>query len=214
MRVPLRRFGCALGLALWLGCAADQHSSEPAVAAAPFPPSGFLGDYNALKPGDPSRARLVYLDANADFSGYERVIVEPVVVWKSDEARFAGVSSAQREALAREFEAELERAFAQEFVVAKAAGPGTLRVRNALTATIAEGSDPERLQYIEVELELRDAVTNARLAAAVDSKGTPPSGTREDPQLVEAGAAFRDWAERVATRVAALRDIDRQPRSQ
>jgi hypothetical protein len=205
MRARLHRVVGALGIALWLGCAADQHAgpraSEPPAADAHFPPSGFLGDYSALKPGDPSRARLVYLDANADFSGYERVIVEPVVVWKSDEARFAGVTQAQREALAREFEAVLERAFADEFVVAKAAGPGTLRVRNALTAAIAEGSDPERLQYIEVELELRDAVTNARLAAAVDSK-----------QDVEVNTAFQDWAERVAVRVAALRDVDRQPR--
>jgi hypothetical protein len=55
-----------------------------------------------------------------------------------------------------------------------------------------------------VELELRDAVTNARLAAAVDSRGT-----REAPQSVETGAAFAHWAERVAVRVAALRDFDR-----
>jgi hypothetical protein len=52
-----------------------------------------------------------------------------------------------------------------------------------------------------VELELRDAVTDARLAAAVDSK-----------QAVDPGAAFRDWAERVAVRVAALREIDRRQR--
>ena len=52
-------------------------------------------------------------------------------------------------------------------------GPGTLRVRTALTAAIAasESSDPSRLQYVEVELELLDAATNERLAAAVDAKG-------------------------------------------
>ena len=201
MRARLRRLPVALGIALWLGCATG--ASEPP-AEVSFPPSGFLGDYSALRPGREGRARLVYLDTAADFSGYERVIIEPAVVWTSDEARFAGVPAKQRDALAREFEAELARAFAAEFTVTEAAdGPGTLRVRNALTAAVApsESDDPSQLQYIEVELELRDAATNERLAAAVDSK-----------QAVDAGTALKDWAERVAVRVAALRDFDRQQR--
>jgi len=199
-----------LAIALWLGCAAGSHPSAPGAEEAHFAPSGFLGDYSALRAGGKNRARLVYLDANADFSGYERVLIEPVVVWKSDEARFAGVPPAQREALAREFDTELHRSFAEGFAVADSAGSGTLRVRTALSAAIADDTDPGRPQYIEVELELRDAVTNARLAAAVDSKGTVPSRAHQDPQAVETRAAFQDWAERVAARVAALRDLDRQ----
>jgi hypothetical protein len=193
----------AFGLTLlWFGCATDSGHS------------GFLGDYSALQPGAAGGPRLVYLDADVDFSGYERVIVEPVVVWKSDESRFAGVTAAQREALAREFAAELERALGEEFqVVEGAPAPGTLRVRNALTAAIAGdgSSDPRQLQYIEVELELLDAVTNQRLAAAVDSKGSSPSRSDQRPH-VEAGAAFKDWAERLAVRLASLRAIDRHQR--
>ena len=179
-------------IVLLLGCA----------ARAPGP-SGFLGDYSKLEHRGGSAARLVYLDPAADFSGYERVIVEPFVVWKSDDARFEGISPAQREALAREFQAEFERAFAQEFAIASDAGPGTLRARNALTAAIAApgSSDPERLQYVEVELELVDAVTNQRVAAAVDSKAR-----------VDAKAAFAEWADRAAARLSALRDVDRQQR--
>lgn len=211
MRVARRRLRAALGIAAWLGCAAGSNPSEPPVVEAPFAPSGFLGDYTALKPGGGDRARLVYLDPSVDFSGYERVVIDPAVVWNSEGARFAGVDGLHASALARAFEAELERAFAAEFVVAEDAnGPGTLRVLCALTAAIDQDSDPGRLQYIEVELELRDAVTNARLAAAVDSRGTNPSGAREAQQAVEPSAAFAHWAERVAVRVAALRDIDRQ----
>ncbi|HVN37633.1 MAG TPA: DUF3313 domain-containing protein [Myxococcota bacterium] len=183
----------ALGVLWLLGCA----------GRAPGP-SGFLGDYSELRPRGGSPAKLAYLDPAADFSRYERVIVEPVVVWKPDDERFAGISPAQREALAREFQAQFERAFAQEFAIAgRDAAPGTLRARSALTSAIAApgSSDPERLQYVEVELELVDAVTNRRLAAAVDSKAQ-----------VDAKAAFEEWADRVAARVAALRDVDRQPR--
>lgn len=66
------------------------------------------------------------------------------------------------------------------------------------------GSDPGRLQYVEVEAELRDAARNARLAAADDSRaGQPLDGP------VEAEVTFRDWAQRVSIRIAALRSVDR-----
>jgi len=205
MGAPLRCLRGAIGVLLLLACAAGapEHAQPPASDTS-FGPSGFLGDYSELRARAGSPARLVYLDPAVDFSRYERVIVEPVVVWKSDEDRFAGISPAQREALAREFQAEFERAFAQEFAIAGGdAGPGTLRARSALTAAIAVPgrSDPERLQYVAVELEFLDAVTNQRLAAAVDSKAQ-----------VDAKAAFGEWADRAAARVAALRDVDRQPR--
>src|SRR5262249_32485478 len=152
----------------------------------------------------------VYLDAGADFSGYERVVIDPVVIFRSDPARFAGIPSAQLDALASEFRAELVRAFGAEFAVADAAGgPGPLRVRAALTAAIARGSNAEHLQYIEVELELRDAATEARLGAAVDSRGKRPSSASDTSQGVDAKEVFNAWAEQAAVRVAALRDVDR-----
>lgn len=202
MRAQMRCLAAAIGLLLPIGCATGSEHS------------GFLGDYDALQPGAGGGPRLVFIDARVDFSGYERVIVEPVVVWKSDEARFAGVPAAQREALAREFEGELERALGEEFQLVEAApGPGTLRVRNALTAAIgARTSDPRQLQYIEVEFELLDAVSNERLAAAVDSKGSDSSRPDERSNAVEAGAAFEDWSERLAVRLAALRAVDRHQR--
>jgi hypothetical protein len=63
-----------------------------------------------------------------------------------------------------------------------------------------------------VEIELFDAGANRRLAAAVDSKGSGPFDAHGASPLVEAGAAFRDWAERIAVRVAAMRSFDRQQR--
>jgi hypothetical protein len=202
-----------------LGCAPGPDGSRPVDSAEAQVSSGFLGDYAELRAGKGTGARLVYLDSAADFSGYTRVVIEPVVVWKSSEARFAGVRQAQREVLARQLDTEMRRAFAEEFVVAEVEpGPGTLRLRTALTAAIAaaESSDPGLLQYAEVEVELLDAVTNRRLAAAVDSKGWIDSRAKAGEGYVEAGAAFKDWAERASIRLAALRTLDRnfgQPES-
>jgi hypothetical protein len=115
--------------------------------------------------------------------------------------------------LARELETELRQAFAREFVVGEAKpGPNTLRVRTGLTAAIAvaESSDPGLFRYVEVELELLDAATNERLAAAVDSKGSDGSAAQPGQQSVDAKEAFRDWAERASIRVEALRSLDRK----
>ena len=212
MKLP-RCFHGALGLLLVLGCATAPDGSKRANTGQVSGPRGFLGDPAELRDGKGGEARRVYLDSAADFSDYTQVVIEPVVVWKSDEARFAGVPQTERERLARELEAELRRAFAEEFLVDDVKpGPGTLRVRTALTAAIAaaESSDARQLQYIEVELELLDAATSQRLAAAVDSKGSLDSSAGSGGQVVEAGAAFRDWAERASIRVAALRNLDRE----
>ena len=208
MKATRRCVHGGLGLLLVLGCA-----SAPDANVQSRQTSGFLGNPAELRDGKGGEARRVYLDSAADFSGYTQVFIEPVVVWKSEEARFAGVARAERERLARELEAELRRAFAEEFRVGDVKpGPGTLRVRTALTAAIAaaKGSAASQLQYIEVELELLDAATNKRLAAAVDSKGSLDPSTPSGEQVVEAGAAFRDWAERASIRVAALRNLDRE----
>jgi hypothetical protein len=206
MSVLRRSVAVALALPMVLACARAPEDSRAGVPGA-FGPSGFLGDYRDLRPGRGGEPRLGYIDAAVDFSGYTRVIIDPVVVWQSDEVRFAGVPQERREALARSLEAELRLAFHEEFLVGGPdPGAGTLRVRSALTAALAVpgGSDPGRLQYVEVEAELLDAAGKTRLAAAVDSKGGQP-----DEGPVDAEAMFRDWAQRSSIRVAALRSVDR-----
>ena len=43
-------------------------------------------------PAQEARRGSSFWTRSVDFSGYERVIIEPVVVWQSSEARFAGVA--------------------------------------------------------------------------------------------------------------------------
>ena len=45
-------------------------------------PSGFLDDYSQLKPGRGDQAQLVFIDPEADFSPYQKVLIDPVVVWE------------------------------------------------------------------------------------------------------------------------------------
>jgi hypothetical protein len=211
-----RRYASAvLAVILLPACAPGPDAAPRAGSERAFAPSGFLGDYAQLRSGREGAPRLGYVDSASDFSSYVRVIIEPVMVWRSREDRFAGLVEAQRTRLAEAWEAALREAFAGEFeLVDSNADAGTLRLRTALTAAIdaADSDDPGQLRYVEVELELLDASTNRRLAAAVDSKG---SADASGPSTVDSKAAFQDWAERASIRVAALRSVDRTyPRSE
>ena len=48
--------------------------------------SGFLGDYSQLKPASkPSDSLLTYANPLAKWASYDKVILDPVMVWKSSE---------------------------------------------------------------------------------------------------------------------------------
>ena len=44
-------------------------------------PQGFLGDYSQLTRGGEGEAALRYVNPDADWASYDKVIVEPVTVW-------------------------------------------------------------------------------------------------------------------------------------
>lgn len=55
--------------------------------------SGFLGDYSQLQPGKSGEALLVYRNPGADFSKYDKVLVDPVAVWRGSGSDLEDVSA-------------------------------------------------------------------------------------------------------------------------
>ena len=161
-------------------------------------PSGFLGDYSRLKPGRDDQAQLVYIDSEADFSGYERVQIEPVEVWQ----RVGGsdASSGELASLAADLDSALREQLALEFELVDSPEPGTLRIRTALTRVWKSGAS--------IELEILDAESGRRLIAVADAKGEvakPGDGTGD---WASAREAFEFWAQRARDRLAAFRSFD------
>src|SRR5690348_10610958 len=60
---------------------------------APPPPTGFLGsDYSLLQPPSSGsvpgqKAMLAYINANANFSQYNRVLIAPVTYWADNDSK-------------------------------------------------------------------------------------------------------------------------------
>ncbi len=161
-------------------------------------PSGFLDDYSQLKPGRGDQAQLVFIDPEADFSLYEKVLIDPVIVWE----RTAGSDASAEElrSLANDLGAALRKQLQLEFELVESPEPGTLRIRTAITRVRESGAS--------VELEVLDAESGRRLVAVADARGG--AGRRAGNAAEWAGAreAFAFWAERARVRLAAFRSFD------
>ncbi len=161
-------------------------------------PSGFLGDYSQLKPGRGDQAQLVYINPEADFSPYERVLVEPVMVWE----RTAGSDASEEElgSLADDLGSALRKELELEFDLVESPGAGTLRIRTAITHVWESGAS--------IEIEILDAESGQRLVAVADARGEAGGPSDSARDWASAREAFEFWAHRARVRLAAFRSFD------
>jgi hypothetical protein len=208
-----------LALVLAAGCAARR-------AAPPAEMSGFLDDYTLLREGGPDELHLVYRNPDARWSTYDKVLLEPVTLWRSGRRSLEPVPEDDLLRLVADFEGAVRGRLGEGFAIVDQAGPGVMRIRLGITQArasdpildvlTAPGSaarprpdadgrlDPElRLFLAEaaIEGEIRDAVTGELLAQGIDRRrrsGALPLDTWAD---VDRALAF--WADRACSRLEA-----------
>ena len=154
--------------------------------------TSFLKNESQLQPGRASQAQLVYIDSETDFSRYDKAIVDRVALWFRDENADGGIESAEQQHLAGYFTAALRHQLQLEFHPVETAQPGALRVRAAITKISKSG--------VSIAIEVVDAVSGQRLAAARDAREADGGGSLE--RILDA------WAERVSERLGTFRRFD------
>ncbi|MEZ4599627.1 MAG: DUF3313 domain-containing protein [Syntrophotaleaceae bacterium] len=174
--------------------------------------SEFLGDYSGFKAVKKARGAEGYAKPDLDLSGYDRIMVDPIILMVGDDERLA---KADLRYLAESFHEALVSELGQSFVIADQPGQGVLRLRTALTEAIPKDtvgmvSDPSRhsdrprlapkgeqpdievpVSVASMEMELLDSSTGERLAAIKDRKGGPASETSPQDTMQE---IFDFWA--------------------
>ena len=156
--------------------------------------SGFLGDYSQLRKGQGKEPLLVYFNPTADVSAYDKILIDPVVGYLGQGSRLNRLSPEDRQALQDYFHATLREQLGRDDALVDRPGPGTLRLRRAVTD--ARGTKPvadtlstvvpvalaisalERVALgktlttgsVRIEAEALDAQTGKRLAAMVDER--------------------------------------------
>ncbi len=156
--------------------------------------SGFLDDYSRLVPGGPDQPTYVYRDPNARLDGYDRILFEPVTIWRSGKQSLADIPPADLERLAFELQRAVQSRLERSYPLVAQPAPRVLRIRLGLTLarqddavldvftyevppTGAFPTDeplaPATRAFVDaaaLEGELSDAMSGAVLAMGVDRR--------------------------------------------
>jgi hypothetical protein len=197
--------------------------------------SGFLGDYSQLTQREGADAQLSYVAEGVDWRAYNAVEIDSVTIWVNEET--AKFSDEERQMMTELIYTALHQELGAQFEVVDHAGPGVMRLRAALTQ--AEGSSvvlrsvtsilppafilstvgglstdtAATVGTATVEVEVSDAISGKRLAAAVDSRAGTKSilaGSRTFTKWGDVEAAAQFWAQRV-TAFLVRQGVERQP---
>jgi hypothetical protein len=192
----------AVGLVLILaGCAGHAQRS------------GFLKDYSQLKPSPDVASAMVYVDAARPLKGYDKFIVDPVVLHFAPEAKGAGIDPETLRELTEHFRAELVRTLtAGGYQVVTEPAPGVLRIRAAITdisktVPVANIHPAMKMSGVglggaSMEAEGLDAPTQQRVFAVVDSQTGSRLGIVSGLQIYShAKEVMTGWAQRLVKRV-------------
>lgn len=219
--MKLRILFCATVAALVVlgGCATTRQARKVET-------SGFLSDYSMLKPGEDGQALLVYRNPNADFSKYDKVLLDGVTAWGSKDSKLGEVDQADLRRLVIDLHFAIQQKLAEDYTIVDVPGPGTLHIRTALTeagksvvaldifSTIAP---PARILSAgktmatgtaafvgeaSAEIEVRDGATGEVLIAAVDKRSGGKSLKGSTDPWSDVHFAFAYWAQRIKDRLA------------
>lgn len=200
----------------------QAESGQPASAV-----SGFFGqDYALLQPGQAGQAAMVYVNPNAQWSKYNKILLEPVEFWDSANS---SVSPSDQHMLTAHFYNKLKEELQKNFTLVDQGGPGVLVVQVALVNASAATPGLRSVSVVipqarilngmqslvtgsyafvgsaEAEMKVTDSVSGQLLAAAIDKRaGGMALSSAAQWQWGDAQNAMNYWAQKVSSRLLEL----------
>lgn len=207
-------------------CTGRAPTANPTAVTAPNGDtmSGFLDDYSLLRPGGPDELRLIYRNPRADWTRYDKILLDPVTVWRSGKGSLDPVPEADLLRLAADFEHAVRRSLGESFALVDDAGPGVMRIRFAITEARANDPildvltarpdagrrhaggtlHPETRRFVaaaSIEGEIRDAQSGELLAQGVDYRPNRPSLEGAIRTWDEVRQQMGFWIDRLSARL-------------
>jgi len=180
--------------------------------------TGFLSTYANLEPVQgQDQTFLRYIGPADELGQYSALILDPITVQFYDTDNTANINPDDIEHLRQFLYGQLtDQLQEQGFHVVSDPGPGVARLRCAITnlkpSTPALNVLPQTkitglgLGQASGEFELVDSVTGKQLAAAIQSQTGSRFSFAGLSQWGDVEAVMKDWAKRIAERLAAVRD--------
>ena len=175
------------GLLFLSGCAATNTGPVPEY-------TGFLRDYSILKLGQKGQAGRLYSNPKADWKKYNKILLDPITLWRGKGSHLNGVSPSDAQHMADYFYQLMYHKFSQNYQMVSRPEANTLRISVAIVkleeghvaletiSTImpqAKGitklaklvtGKAQLVGKASVEAKVTDAQTGTLLAAGVDER--------------------------------------------
>jgi Protein of unknown function (DUF3313) len=216
--------------AILAGCSQTVESKPSSIqqgASSAPAMSGFFGpDVSLLQPGQNGQAAMVYVNPGAQWSRYNKILLEEVEFWDDPNT---SISPSDQEMLTAYFYNKLKEDLQKNFTLVDQGGPGVIVLQvaivNASTATpvlrsvsvvVPQARILNGLQSLatgsyafvgsaEAEMKARDATTGQLLAGAIDKRaGGMALSTAAQWQWGDAKNAMDYWANRITVRLLEL----------
>ncbi|MEA1946422.1 MAG: DUF3313 domain-containing protein [Thermodesulfobacteriota bacterium] len=191
--------------------------------------SGFLKDYSKLGKDPDDFAKRVYIGKDVAFGAYDKVIVDHVTLFLAEDAEYKGIDPVELTELAQYFHNAVIEALSGAYSFTDKPGPGTLRVRIAITdlvpnkpvsgsitSIVPVGLAASHLKKAGTgthigmgraafEAEALDSQTNEVLAAVSDSQtGKKYRVTKSFTTWGQSKEIFNGWAQHFRKRLDKL----------
>ncbi len=204
------------------GCARTQQARRVET-------SGFLKDYSRLHEGKEGEALLLYINPDADFSAYDKVLLDDVTVWRAADSDLADIPRKEIQEMALGLHQAIVESLKDDYRIVYVPQAGTFRIRLAITEAAESWVVMDTLTTViphmwivsgiqklatgthsfvgkaSIEGEILDALTGERLAAVVDRRagGRSFQGTMSSWDDVKAACQY--WADRLGVRLRELK---------
>jgi hypothetical protein len=182
--------------------------------------SSFLDTYPKFEPGRKGGVDLLYLKEGVNFKQYTSVMLDHVVFYFNEDAKYKGIHPDELNELAESYHRAVADALQPYFRLVGEPGPHVMRIRTAVTDLVPNKSGVSvattivptglALSYVKkavtgshtgvgkasMEAEILDSMTNERIAAALDTRSGDKREGAGKWGAVE--GAFKFWAERLS----------------
>lgn len=187
--------------------------------------SGFLMNYPMFEPGPEDGVNQVYFKDSVDFKKYNKIMMDHVVFYLSDEAKDKGIEADTLKELSDVFHEAVIESLKDAYPVVDKPGADVMRIRLAITELVpadvsktlvtsvmpyGTGTAVKVVKYAAtgtysfvgetaMEVEVLDSLTNERIAAAIDrrSKVKKIKITEGMTKWGETKDIFEFWAKRL-----------------
>jgi hypothetical protein len=225
MTVTSQKFTLVLVIFLFLlqGCAATQQRRDVVK-------TGFLSasEHSMLTEGQKNEALLRYINPDADWRSYDKVLIDSVTVWKDKETQ--DVSPEDLQKLTDFLYGQMHDALSLDYTIVTQPGPGVMRAAFAITEAEASapvldtvtsiipqtriltgvkglvvGGKPGFVGTAGLEAKITDAQSGKVLALAVDRRGGTKNLSGMTDKWNDVERAYTYWAAAVRYRLCNLR---------